>query len=102
MARSHPADVPSLFGWPPAAILAAFLAVAGRSFTGGDEVDYNRDVRPILSETCFACPGFDEAARQADLRRDVADSALADRDGVPALVPGKPEASEVWRRITSS
>jgi hypothetical protein len=64
-------------------------------------LDFNRDVRPILSENCFACHGFDEAAREADLRLDVAESALADRDGVPAIVAGDPEASEAWRRITS-
>src|SRR5688572_27433914 len=66
------------------------------------KLDFNRDVRPILSENCFQCHGFDEKARQADLRLDVADSALADRDGVPALVPGKPGESEVWRRIAST
>jgi hypothetical protein len=64
-------------------------------------IDYNRDVRPILSENCFACHGFDPVARQADLRLDVAESAFADRDAGPAIVPGNPEASEAWRRITS-
>jgi hypothetical protein len=64
-------------------------------------LDFNRDIRPILSENCFQCHGFDENARQADLRLDVAESALADRDGVPAIVPGKPNESEAWRRITS-
>jgi hypothetical protein len=66
-----------------------------------DRLDYNRDVRPILSENCFACHGFDEKARQADLRLDVAESALADREGVPAIVPGNPDESELWRRVTS-
>ncbi|WP_428306610.1 PSD1 and planctomycete cytochrome C domain-containing protein [Lacipirellula sp.] len=65
------------------------------------KIDYNRDVRPILSENCFACHGFDEAGRQADLRLDEADSALADRDGLPAIVAGDAEASEAWRRIAS-
>src|SRR5688500_16293660 len=64
-------------------------------------LDFNRDVRPILAENCFQCHGFDEKARQADLRLDVAGSALADREGVPAIVPGHPERSELWRRITS-
>ncbi len=76
----------------------------GPAFALADEkrLDFNRDVRPILSENCFQCHGFDEKARQADLRLDVAESALADRDGVPPIVPGKPDESEVWRRITST
>ena len=64
-------------------------------------LDFNRDVRPILSENCFQCHGFDEKARQADLRLDVADSALAKHDDVAAIVPGHPDQSELWRRITS-
>ncbi len=65
------------------------------------KLQFNRDVRPILSENCFACHGFDEAAREADLRLDVAESALDQRDGVPAILAGDPEGSEAWRRITS-
>ena len=65
------------------------------------KVDYNRDVRPILSENCFACHGFDEASREAELRLDVSDSATADRDGHAAIVAGDSAASEAWRRITS-
>jgi hypothetical protein len=65
------------------------------------KLDFNRDIRPILSENCFQCHGFDEEARQADLRLDLAEFALADRDGVPAIVAGHPENSELWRRITS-
>src|SRR6185503_13471090 len=64
--------------------------------------DFNRDIRPILSENCFQCHGFDEKARQAELRLDVAESALAKRDSATPIVPGRPEESEVWRRITSA
>jgi hypothetical protein len=66
------------------------------------KIDFNRDIRPILSENCFQCHGFDEKARQADLRLDLGEFALADRDGVPAIVPGKPNESEAWRRIAST
>lgn len=59
--------------------------------------EFNRDIRPILSDRCFACHGFDAKAREADLRLDVAEAAYADK----AIVPGKPEASEAWKRITS-
>jgi hypothetical protein len=65
-------------------------------------LDFNRDVRPILSENCFACHGFDEKSRQADLRLDLAETATADRDGVPAIVPGDAEESELWRRVNSN
>ncbi|MDZ4657142.1 MAG: PSD1 and planctomycete cytochrome C domain-containing protein [Bythopirellula sp.] len=66
------------------------------------ELHYDRDVRPILSDKCFRCHGFNEASRQADLRLDVAESAYDDRDGIVAIAPGDLAGSEVWRRITST
>src|SRR5947208_11857747 len=63
------------------------------------KLDFNRDIRPILSENCFQCHGFDEKARQADLRLDTVDSALAKHEDVTPIVPGHPEQSELWRRI---
>src|SRR3954467_12302398 len=66
------------------------------------KLDFNRDIRPILSENCFQCHGFDEKARQAELRLDIADSALAKQDDVVAIVPGHPDESELWRRVTST
>jgi len=77
------------------ALAPAFALAAEKS------LDYNRDIRPILSENCFQCHGFDENAREADLRLDSAEFAYADRDGVPPIVPGDPTKSEVWRRISS-
>ncbi|MGD9633797.1 MAG: PSD1 and planctomycete cytochrome C domain-containing protein [Pirellulales bacterium] len=82
------------------ALLLSF-AVTVRAATP-TEVLYDRDVRPILSDLCFRCHGFNEQSRQADLRLDVADSAYEDRGGYAALVPGDVEASEVWRRINST
>ncbi|MEC8941405.1 MAG: c-type cytochrome domain-containing protein, partial [Verrucomicrobiota bacterium] len=63
--------------------------------------DFARDIRPILSETCFACHGQDARKRKAKLRLDQGESALAERDGVQAIVPGDLENSEAWIRITS-
>lgn len=66
-----------------------------------DQVDFAREIRPILSEFCFQCHGPDEQKREAELRLDVPDVATAARDGHTAIVPGNPEASELVARITS-
>lgn len=66
-------------------------------------VRYGRDIRPILSDRCFQCHGPDIGKRQAELRLDVRESAVAERkDGPPAIVPGDSGASELWRRITAT
>ncbi|BCX48136.1 chromosome segregation protein [Haloferula helveola] len=64
-----------------------------------DDVRFNRDVRPILADNCLACHGADEAAVEAGLRLDDPESAFAERDGVRAIVPGDPDASDLVRRI---
>src|SRR5205085_9248074 len=64
-------------------------------------LEYDRDVRPILSENCFPCHGQDSKKRMAGLRLDSFAGATADRGGHAALVPGKPEASAVYQRITA-
>src|SRR5689334_7846157 len=66
------------------------------------KLDFNRDIRPVLSENCFQCHGFDEKARQANLRLDQADSAYAEHDSGKPIVPGHLDQSELWRRITST
>jgi hypothetical protein len=70
-----------------------------RAESTGGKVDFSRDIRPILSEYCFHCHGPDEKHREAKLRLDLKEDAFADRDGVPALVAGDLDASEVWYRI---
>ena len=65
-------------------------------------INFNRDVRPILSDNCFACHGFDENGRQADLRLDTPEGAFADLGDYQALVPGKPDESAAWLRIVSN
>ncbi|MEQ8789946.1 MAG: PSD1 and planctomycete cytochrome C domain-containing protein [Pirellulaceae bacterium] len=63
-------------------------------------IDFNRDVRSVLSDNCFHCHGPDEETRQADLRLDVKQGVLGgDQPGV--VVPGKSEQSELIRRLTS-
>ncbi|MDZ4687303.1 MAG: DUF1553 domain-containing protein [Planctomycetaceae bacterium] len=68
---------------------------------GADEIDAHRQVRSILSEKCFACHGPDAAGRQAELRVDSREGLLQIRDGRPAVIPGRPEESELLRRVTA-
>ncbi len=68
-------------------------------------ISYNFQVRPILSDKCFACHGPDGNKRKAGFRLDLADSAflpLKETKGAFALVPGKPEESEIYKRVISS
>ncbi|HVW86631.1 MAG TPA: DUF1553 domain-containing protein [Bryobacteraceae bacterium] len=66
-----------------------------------EPLNYDRDVRPILSENCFPCHGQDSKKRMAGLRLDSFETATADRGGHVALSPGKPESSEIYKRITA-
>ncbi len=78
--------------------LAAILIVSVSSALWADEpVKYNRDVRPILAENCFACHGADSASRKADLRIDQREAAIESG----ALSPGNPEESELLERIVT-
>src|SRR5262249_18977214 len=65
--------------------------------SAGEKLQYNRDVRPILAENCFACHGPDSAARKAGLRLDRRDDAMK----ADVIVPGKPEDSPLVERIFS-
>ena len=78
--------------------LALALAVAGPA-GAGETPDFNREIRPILAEHCFACHGPDRKARKADLRLDTQDGSRRDLDGYHAIVPGKPKDSELIFRI---
>ncbi len=70
---------------------------------GTDEIDFNRDIQPILADNCYKCHGPDAGARKAKLRLDRKEGALGkNEDGVAMITPGKPEASEVITRILST
>lgn len=86
-------------------LTSAFLCLFGLASASAavEEISYNRDIRPILTENCFACHGPDSAARKADLRLDLFEAATAARkDGQPAIVPGKPEESSAIARILAT
>jgi mono/diheme cytochrome c family protein len=80
---------------------SALLCILGVAASpSAEEIRYNRDIRPILTENCFACHGPDSAARKADLRLDSFEAATAARkDGQPAIVPGKPDESGAILRV---
>lgn len=89
---------------PPLFSTPGFLAVClvlPRLAAADDRLEFNRDIRPILSNHCFQCHGFDAKQRKADLRLDTAEGATADRDGTTAIKPRDLAGSEVWKRITS-
>jgi len=65
---------------------------------GADEIDFSRDILPILSDKCFKCHGPDENTREADLRLDTREGLFDERYGVASFVPGKPDQSEAIRR----
>ena len=65
-------------------------------------VDFNRDIRPLLSDKCFHCHGPDESTREADLRLDSREGLQADLGGHSAVVPGDLKASELIARITAA
>src|SRR5215213_2859563 len=77
--------------------LALVVVVAAGPSARGDTVDYGRDIRPILSAHCWACHGPDEKAREAGLRLDLRDTALAKK----AIAPKDPKASKLVKRIES-
>ena len=92
----RPVFYPIVFGWVSMS-LCLMAQVEDKH-----QILFNRDIRPILSDNCFQCHGFDPKNRKADRRLDTREGALKEKDGVTAVVPGDIKASEIHRRIHSS
>ena len=77
-------------------LLAAILAAVA----GNAQVRFNRDIRPIMAETCFRCHGPDKSSRMAGMRLDLRDEALKpNRNGMAPIVPGDPDKSGIIARV---
>jgi hypothetical protein len=80
-----------------ATLLGLFV---GGAFAADEPVRFNRDIRPIMSDTCFRCHGPDKRARMAGMRLDIRDEALKPtKSGVTPIVPGDPAKSAIVQRV---
>lgn len=77
------------------------LVPAIGSTSDSGSITFNRDIRPLFSKTCFACHGPDADNRKADLRLDLREEAIAERDGFQPIVPGDAESSAVYQLMTA-
>src|SRR5262245_28945904 len=79
------------------------MIVVSRYVAAGENVDFQREIRPLLADRCFSCHGRDAEHREGALRLDEFEGAVKGGDsGEKAIVPGQPEKSELVRRIFSS
>ena len=90
--------------WAAMLWLAAAGDAAAEDATANDTVSFNRDVRPLLSDRCFACHGPHAAKREAKLQLDIPhgdEGPFQPRDGHHVIKPGDPDSSELWLRLIS-
>src|SRR5437867_4453968 len=82
-----------------AVVLSAVMIMSnGLAAPPAKKISYNRDIRPLLSDNCFFCHGPDKNKRKGKLRLDIREEAIAKN----AIVPGKPDDSELMKRILTS
>ncbi|MFT5527148.1 MAG: hypothetical protein ACI9HK_005130, partial [Pirellulaceae bacterium] len=93
----HSPNQPMIARW----FVSAIVCIASSASVLGDEITFNRDIRPILAAKCFACHGPDEESREADLRLDTLAGATVDLGGYRAVVPKNSTTSVLIERVTS-
>lgn len=82
--------------------IASCVVFFGMQLEAADrKIDFNLEIKPILADTCYTCHGPDPKSRKAKLRLDTRAGAFAERDGIASIVPGKPQESELYFRITA-
>lgn len=89
------------WGWKSVCLISLSVGMVLGENSGPQEIDFNRDILPIISDNCFTCHGPDEGQRQAGLRLDTRDDLFLDRDSYTLVVPGKPSKSRLLERISS-
>ncbi len=82
-------------------LVSILLFLGATNLSWSEEIDFTRDVRPILSENCFHCHGPDPKARKGELRLDSESDVKRDRDGYAVVLPGDSEKSELLYRLVT-